>query len=218
MTTPAEIARSRQGFYRFFSLALAPPEEGEFVQLTTAADLLDSLEPSRYAFWPQWCAVTSELRSSDGIDGLAAEHVRLFGAGAGGVLCPPVESFYRAGGQHETTGTIVTAIERDYRELGVAAGGVPDHVTTQLEIMAAMCAREHQAWEARRVDDAIRYLETERQFLRRHPARWVPELRERVHAAGASDFYAATLDAIHSFIVHDQGLIAELRKWSGVVA
>lgn len=55
MTTPAEIARLRQGLYRFFSLALVPPEPGALDQLAAAADLLDSLDPSRYAFWPDWC-------------------------------------------------------------------------------------------------------------------------------------------------------------------
>ena len=136
------------------------------------------------------------------------------------MLCPPIESFYRVDGRNEAIANIVTAIQRDYGEMGlsISSDGAPDHVSTQLEIMSTLCGRESATWDAGMAADAEGYLDIEARFLRRHLASWLPQLRTRVHAARPDEFYAVLLDAVHSFVVHDEGLIAGLRRWSGTAS
>ncbi len=220
MTSAAELARLRQGLYRFFAGALAPPELGLLEQLTAAAEHLETMDLDGYAFCREWRLLTSALASGVTVLTLAPEHVRLFASGTNGVLCPPIESFYRADGRNEATADIITAIQRDYREMGLTtttAGEAPDHVTTQLEIMSTLCARESAAWHAELGVDSEQLLDAEARFLRHHLAAWLPQLRTRVHGAQPHDFYAAVLDALHSFVIHDRDLIAGLRQWSGAV-
>lgn len=221
MTSAAELARLRQGLYRFFAGVFAPPERVLLEQLIAAAAYLEAMDLDQYAFCREWQRLVNVLISDASALSLAPEHVRLFASGTKGVLCPPIESFYRAGGRNEATADIVTAIQNDYREMGVTttgAGEAPDHLTTQLEIMSTLCARESEAWHSELTVDAEQLLDTQARFLRRHLALWLPQLRARVLAAGPHEFYAAALDGVHSFVVHDRDLIAGLRQWSGAVA
>lgn len=220
MTSAAELARLRQGLYRFFASSLAPPDQALLEQLTAAASYLETMDLDGYAFCREWRVLAGVLASDVTVVTLATEHVRLFASGTNGVLCPPIESFYRAGGRNEATADIVTAIQRDYREMGLtttSAGEGPDHVTTQLEIMSTLCARESAAWQSELDVDSEQLLDAEARFLRRHLGSWLPELRARVQAARPHDFYAAVLDALLSFVIHDRDLIVGLRRWSGAV-
>jgi len=220
MTPAAEIARLRQGLYRYFAGALAPPEQVRLEQLTDAAGYLEAMQLADYAFAREWRVLMNVLESTRAATSLAPEHVRLFASGTRGVLCPPIESYYRADGRNHATPDIVMAIRRDYREMGLTASSrdAPDHVITQLEIMSTLCGGESAAWEAGSVSESERLLDSEAKFLRRHLAGWLPQFRARVHAAEPHPFYAAALDAVHSFVVHDKDLIAGLRRWSGAVA
>lgn len=221
MTSAAELARLRQGLYRFFAGTLAPPDQVLLEQLTAAAVYLETMDLDGYAFSREWKGLASLLPSGAAVLDLAPEHVRLFASGTNGVLCPPIESFYRSAGRNEATADMVTAIQRDYREMGVtttAAGEASDHVTTQLEIMSTLCARESAAWNSELEVDSKRLLDVQARFLRRHLAAWLPKLRVRVLDAGPHCFYAVALDAVHSFVVHDLDLIAGLRQWSGPAA
>jgi TorA maturation chaperone TorD len=220
MTPAVELARLRQGLYRYFASTLAPPEQVRLEQLADAADYLEAMQLSDYAFDREWRVLMGVLESNRAATSLAPEHVRLFASGTKGVLCPPIESYYRADGRNHATPDIVTAIQRDYREMGLAASSrdAPDHVITQLEIMSTLCGLESAAWEAGSVSESRRLLEAQAEFLRRHLAGWLPQFRARVHAAAPHPFYAAVLDAVHSFVVHDQDLIAGVRRWSGAVA
>jgi TorA maturation chaperone TorD len=220
MTPPAEFARLRQGLYRYFAGALAPPEQVRIEQLTDAAGHLEAMRLADYAFVREWRIYRGVLESTVEATALASEHVRLFASGTKGVLCPPIESYYRANGRNHAVPDIVTAIQRDYREMGLATNSrdAPDHVIAQLEIMSTLCGGESAAWDAGSVSESERLLDAEARFLRRHLAGWLPQFRTRVHAAVPHPFYAAALDAVHSFVVHDQDLIAGVRRWSGVVA
>lgn len=218
MTTPAELARLRQGLYRFFAASFGPPAPPLFEQLSAAVEYIDGLDLTGYAFSREWCALVGVLGTDAEVDDLAPEHVRLFASGTSGVLCPPIESFYRVAGRHEAIADIVAAIQNDYRKIGVAslASDAPDHVSTQLEIMSVLCGHESSAWETGRETESSRLLDTEARFLRRHLAAWVPQLRTRTQAVSPLPFYSALVDAVHAFVVHDGDLVFGLRQWTGI--
>lgn len=218
MTPTAEIARLRQGLYRFFAGALAPPEQVRLEELIAAADYLEAMDLTGYAFYREWRSLAAILQSHVTVADLASEYVRLFASGTKGVLCPPIESYYRSHGRREAIADIVTAIQRDYRAIGLTttdASEAPDHASAQLEMMSTLCARESAAWEMQLPAEADKVLTAEVTFLSRHLAVWIPELRALVHEAGPIDFYAALIDAIHAFVVHDKDLIGQLRRWAG---
>ena len=221
MKPAADIARMRQGLYRFFSGALGPPRRVRLEELVAAADYLEAMDLVDYAFYREWLSLMAVLESNVNVFDLASEHVRLFASGTKGVLCPPIESYYRSHGRREAVADIVAAVERDYRHLGLTTGDSsdpPDHLITQLEIMSTLCARESAAWDMQLEIEADALLDAETKFLHRHLAAWLPELRTRVHAAGPNDFYAALIDASHAFVVHDKDLIAGLKRWAGAIA
>ena len=62
MNPAAETARLRQGLYRLFAGALLPPRQALLVELISAADLLEDMDPSRYAFFPEWQRFVELLR------------------------------------------------------------------------------------------------------------------------------------------------------------
>ena len=221
MTQAADMARLRQGLYRFFGGALAPPEQVRLDELRAAVELIESMDLAGFAFYREWRPFAAVLESDATVADLAPEYVRLFASGTKGVLCPPIESFYRGNGRREAIAEVVTAIQEDYRALGLATTAdseAPDHATTQLEIMSTLCARESAAWEMQLLQEAESVLEAEAQFISRHLAVWIPHLRVRVHSAGPKDFYASYIDALHAFVIHDKDIIGGLRRWSGVVA
>ncbi len=221
MTQAAELARLRQGLYRFFGGALAPPEQVRLEQLRESVELLESMDLVGFAFYREWRPFAAVLESGATVANLAPEYVRLFASGTKGVLCPPIESFYRSNGRREAIAEIVTEIQDDYRALGLTTttdSEAPDHATTQLEIMSTLAARESAAWEMQLLKEAESVLEAEDRFSSRHLALWIPHLRARVHSAGPNDFYAAYVDALHAFVIHDKDIIAGLRRWSGVGA
>lgn len=220
MITAAETARLRQGLYRLFGVAFASPETELLTELRSAAHYLEGLEPSRFAFYTEWRDFAQELDETEGGPALLSEHVRLFASGARDDLCPPVESYHRAGGQMESAAEIAAAIEADYRAMGLAVVGTShatDHVATQLEIMSTLCGREVAAWEMGLHAEADAILESQERFLRRHLGAWLPELRSQVVEAQRGGYYAALAEAVHSFVVHDQLLIIEVRRWTGAV-
>ena len=221
MNTAAETARLRQGFYRFFAGALAPPMQARLAELVSAADLLEDMGPSQYGFYQEWRALVDVLHSGVLVADVAPEHVRLFASGAKDVLCPPHESYYRSHGRREAIAGIAAAIEADYSQLGISVADStdpPDHATTQLEIMSTLCAREFAAWEMDLPNEAGSLLESQGTFLRNHLAFWLPLLRSRLLSAGPHAYYAASMDAVHAFVLHDQDLIFQVRRWTGAVA
>ncbi len=221
MKPAAEIARLRQGLYRFFAGAFAPPQPVRLGELVAAAEYLEAMDLSGYAFYREWRALASLLESDLTVMDMAAEHVRLFASGTDGVLCPPIESYYRSHGRREAIADVVAAVEQDYRDLGlitIGSSDPPDHLVTQLEIMSTLCARESASRLMQLEVEATDLLDAEARFLHRHLTAWLPDLRARVHAAGPSDFYAALVDAVHAYVTHDRDLIAGLRRWSGATA
>jgi TorA maturation chaperone TorD len=217
----AELARLRQGLYRYFAGALAPPEPAHLADLRAASEYLAAMDLASYGFFREWETFATCLAGDGFGPELSTEYVRLFASGTRGVLCPPVESHYRAEGRREAVATILGAIEQDYRELGITVTGTrdpSDHVVTQLEIMSMLCARESSCWADTLVREAEQLLDTETTFLRRHLAAWVPEWRNLVLASDASEFYRTLVDALHAFIVHDRDLAPGLRQWTGADA
>ncbi len=214
MTDSIDIARTRQGLYRFLGGALLPPSSGTFDMLTGAVGVLDERDIDMFAFGPDWRRLGRHFPVDIAGSGLDVDYVRLFASGMSGALSPPTESYYRVPAKGGGIAEFVADLQHEYRAMGIASVGLdeaPDHLATELEVMAYLCDQEANAWAADQLTLAGDVLELESRFLRRHLAVWVPLLQARVHDANPSSFYLDLVDAVHSFVVHDRDYVQLIR-------
>lgn len=207
MTEAIDVARMRQGLYRFFGEALAAPSQKRIELLGSAAVFLDRLNLVDYAFYLPWRELRTRLDQGVDVRTLETEYVRLFASGNDGALCPPIESHYTASAEGGTAAEAIARLQRTYAELGIALPPrpeAPDHVTSQLFACSILCEREADAWALAEFDEARRMVRREHAFLRLHLAGWFPLFRSAVLESTRVSFYAAVVDGLHAFLVHDQ--------------
>lgn len=215
MTEWAEIARTRQGLYRFFGEALLPPSVAQLDLLAAAAAILDERDLDRFAFSQGFRRFCSSLPADLRADRIDVEYVRLFASGMSGALSPPTESYYRVASKGGAIAQFVADLQREYRAMGVASVGLdeaPDYVSTELYVVAHLCDIEAGAWEENHTDLAGEVIDMEAVFLRRHLAAWFPTFRDRVHAARPSVFYRDLVDATYAFVVHDRDYLRAIEE------
>ncbi|GIU92760.1 MAG: hypothetical protein KatS3mg011_1666 [Acidimicrobiia bacterium] len=214
-----EVARLRQGLYRFFGAALLPPDLERLRLLQAAAGTLDDMGVDAFAFARSWRRFTDALTTVEDPIALGSDYIRLFEAGVGDVPVPLFESAYRADARSGGTGALLASIRRRYADLGLepdtgVTGGI-DHLSIELETMAALCAREAEAWETGAEARVATLLAQERSFLADHPGAWIPKVTDRLHAMKADRFYRALGDALHAFTHHDREFLAVLEAGVG---
>jgi len=214
----AAIAGTRQGLYRLFGKALLPPDGGVVSTLAAAAAYLEEQDLARFPFYAAWLSFRSALAIAPTVDELAVAYVRLFASGVDGALCPPTESWYKAEARFGGTAKLVAGLEADYRALGLAVVGTaepPDHASTQLEAMSALCAREAEAWRTQQDPAAADTLEYQDRFLRDHLATWFGDFAARVHHTDPMGFYDAVTGAVDAFVIQEVDLVRAMRRQLG---
>ncbi len=140
--------------------------------------------------------------------------VRGFASGMSGALSPPTESYYRVPAKGGGIAEFVAELQREYRAMGITSVGLdeaPDHISTELEVMAYLCDQEAIAWGEQQFRLVGDVLDLESRFLRRHLAVWIPLFRERVQNAGPAEFYRDLVDTVHSFVVHERDYVDLIR-------
>lgn len=214
MTDSADIARTRQGLYPFLGGALLPPASTTFEMLAEAAGVLDERDIDMFALSPDWRRLGRHFPLDVSGAGLAVDYVHLFASGMSGALSPPTESYYRVPAKGGGIAEFVADLQREYRGMGLASVGLdesPDHIATELEVMAYLCDQEATAWAAKQPTLVGDVLRLESRFLHRHLAMWVSMFLDRVHDAKPSTCYLDLVDAVHSFIVHDTDYVGLMR-------
>ena len=219
MTHQAEISTeeefqgaARSRMYRLLAGAFAFPEEafhqaslaGEFLSevLEVAAGLpyplpLEEGEPPRAA-----------LRDvpADYVE-FQSEYVRLFDVGVPRPPCPLFGGLYLGSRR-----AVMEEVTRFYHHFGLSLGGdsreMPDHITTELEFMHFLTFEEVSALQRKK--DRGPYVRAERDFLQRHPARWVPQARARAGKQRAAPFFLGLLDLLEAFLLADLAYLASL--------
>ncbi len=192
-----------------------PPSENQFDMLAGAVDVLNDRDIDRFAFSPEWRRFGRHFPVDIIESRLDVEYVRLFASGMSGALSPPTESYYRVPGKGGGIAEFVADLQREYRAMGIASVGLeeaPDHLSTELHVMAFLCDLEAEAWSSdqlRLVEDA---LELQSRFLGQHLAGWVPQFRLRVLDANPPSFYLDLVNTVHAFVVHDRDYAHLIRK------
>ena len=189
MAVHASRDRERAELYRVFAGAFEYPDPAlrdaiaAGALCSTLESLLAEVGPA-LAVPPDGVALT-EVPS---LDDLAADYSALFDVGSGGR--PPCPLHGGAWGGAERL-KVMEEVVRFYDHFGlrVAQPGreMPDSLGAELEFLHFLADR--QAEVAAAGGDAGPFRRAERDFLERHPGRWVPEMRARLEQGEASRFY-----------------------------
>jgi TorA maturation chaperone TorD len=143
---------------------------------------------------------------------LAAEYADLF-LGIAGKPPHPSESVYSSKEQ------LVMGKARDevldfYRKAGLEKvkdfTEPEDHIALELSFMALLCQRTQDALEGNNKKKANEYLRIQKDFIEKHPARWVPQLTKDVLEQAEVDFYKGVAMITDGFIEMEKRTIDEL--------
>jgi TorA maturation chaperone TorD len=110
-----------------------------------------------------------------------------------------------------------------YRSLGFEKEkGFPDpedHIAVEFEFMATLCRWTSKTLEKEDVENALAYFNLQREFLRDHIMRWVPQLCEKLRDAATSSYYKGLADLTDGFITLDNQIPDHLSEiLNGVIS
>lgn len=151
------------------------------------------------------------LRDAGDSDVLAIEFTRLFDAGPSGTPPCPLYGGTYGGARMKTMEEVVRFYGHFGLELSDNPRELPDHLSTQLEFLHFLAFRETEALESGA--DAGPWRRAQRDFIQRHPGRWVPELRQRLEQAQAMRLFIELATCLGSFLASEPArLERQLRR------
>lgn len=204
-------AAARSALYALFSEAFEYPR-GELLEAIRSGALALRLREWLERLAPplpgtvDWPALAD---AGDREDALATEYTRLFDPGTSASPC----ALY--GGLH--VGPQMMTMEevlRFYQHFGLGltgkGGDTPDHLTTQLEFLHVLAYGEAEL--SARGEDPSSYRLGRRDFIARHPGRWIPMMRARLERQDPMPFYARLVELLERCLAAD---LAELEAVHG---
>lgn len=203
---PGWDAAVRSRAYLVFVRAFDYPDPEQLEAIRSRA-LADALREALAAVQPSladgdWSAL-ADAGPDD--DALAVEYTRLFDVGAGGPPCPLYGGLY-GGARMKTLEECVRFYDHFGLTLADAPRELPDHLATQLEFLHLLAFREAETRQL--AEDAGPWRRAARDFVERHPGRWVPQLRKRLAKQKPLPFFAALVERLDRFLASERARLA----------
>lgn len=181
------MARARAGLYGLVSCVFSGKPSPGMLEGMKSPEMIEALAAFEIFFDEDFLGGNAEAQAEE----LAVQYARLF-LGAGHIA--PYESvFLRA--WHEDVpqlwGQATVEVAKFYGEAGLELkpGQTPDHLSLELEAMAALAECEAARREAGDDSGAVRVGELQDRFCREHLIRWVPEICREIEERAGSGFY-----------------------------
>jgi len=201
-------AASRSQLYALFAQALSYPED-EFCQWIREGGVVEPLRELLPVAAPTLGEAEaidlSALQEPGDGDDLAIEYTRLFDAGAQGPPCPLYGGLYGEARMKKMEEAI-----RFYNHFGLTLSEeqreLPDHLVTQLEFLHYLSYREVESLQ--QGEDPGPFRRAQRDFIERHPGKWVPQLREKLAKEKAAPFFETLVGAIGGFLAVEGARLA----------
>jgi TorA maturation chaperone TorD len=153
-----------------------------------------------------------------GIDQLAVEHTRLFGAISPSYGLPaPYESVQHEAANCAEVAATVAACYSDAGFTAVDQAVPPDHLGVELRFMALLCHAEMQAWQDDDAEKAAESLGRQRDFLDDHVLPWVPGYLNLVNTQARHAFFRGVATLMLDVVPADRALLEELLTDANVV-
>ncbi len=206
----AEAAALRSLAYTTFSAAFEYPDD-ELQETIRSGALADQFRELLAAIDPKLVAAADWHALSDAgadEDALAVEFTRLFDVGGASPPCALYGGLY-SGARMKTMEELVRFYNFFDLSMSESPHELPDHLTTQLEFLHFLTYQESGlAEEGGNIDDCRR---AERDFIARHPGRWLPQLQAKLAEHNAMRFFQELARLLDCFLTLErQALVAEL--------
>jgi DMSO reductase family type II enzyme chaperone len=196
------LAAARSRICGTFGRAFEYPDD-ELCEAIRSGDLVQALRGTLAEIDPSlaeggdWQA----LQDAGDEDDLAVEYTRLFDVGASGPPCALYGGLY-VGARMKTMEEVVRFYNHFGLTLSDAPRELPDHITTELEFLHYLAFREAEALQ--RGEDAGPFRRAQRDFISRHPGRWVTILRKRLEEAQPMRFFRELVAQLEGFLEHER--------------
>ncbi len=146
-----------------------------------------------------------------------ADYIASFEVGAAGPPCPLYGGIY-IGGRNSVWEELIRFYNHFGLHLSKTNRDLPDHLATELEFMHYLSFRESEAESSEALDSLRR---AQRDFLERHPVKWLPRLIERVTKKDVPVFYRTLImlanDVAREDLSYVRVLLASERGQSALV-
>lgn len=205
----ADLARIRQGVFRLLAAGFGRPSLGTTSDVAAGMAALEQMGVGDFAFFPTLSTWVDRLVAAD-IDLVASEHVRLFGAGVDGAICPPIESQHLGANLHGDPARYASRIEHLMRRAGFSARHdslPPDHLVVELELTSAFCGAEADA--RTRGDSGLQWLHSEAELLAVLRA-WIGGFAGAVAGRDRSGVLGALATATVACVEHEHDIVQML--------
>lgn len=126
-----------------------------------------------------------------------------FEVGAPEPPCPPYEGVYR---QEESRTSLMVEIAEFYKHFGLQVSQeegkreLPDHLCAELEFLHFLTFKEAMARHDINAEFHDGYLLAQRDFLERHPLKWIPQFSAKVQKSATVPFYAQLARIMESVV------------------
>jgi DMSO reductase family type II enzyme chaperone len=200
-TREAALATSRSRAYATFAGCFEYPDE-ELCELVRSGALARALRAVLGALDGELAADLDEAALSDAGEGdaLAVEFTRLFDVGAAGPPCPLYGGIW-GGARMKTMEEAVRFYNHFGLTLSESPRELPDHLTTELEFLHFLAFHEAEALQCS--GDPGPWRRAARDFVARHPGRWVPKLRAKLAEQDPVPFFRELVRQLERFLAHD---------------
>ena len=183
----------RRDLYKLLSECYYLPDAG-------LVDKLNNLDASRGEYYADIVKYCPKL---DDIDSLIIDYTKLF-VGPYGLLAPPYGSMYLEDNDRVMGDSTIEARNRYEEEgLDICLKEVPDHITIEMEFMYFLIFKEIEATNNNDSNNASRFQEKQRAFLKNHLGAWIPEFASKVEANAQTEFYKDIARTTKNFIDND---------------
>ncbi len=213
-TEAVQIAFARSAIYRLLARCFYSPTQELLEDLThgPSAPLLLNLLNTFQVHTPQEMLSPEENGISPNagnslLDSLKDEYDRLF-EGPGHVQVPPYESVHRKDVSEMERGLLMGPAtidaRRRYADVGLAIvqgfTDLPDHIAVELEFMCYLCAKEAEAGGSERDG---KFVQAQRDFIREHLMKWLPDMADKVVAASKVRFYRDLAQITRAYVISE---------------
>lgn len=200
----SDVARAtaRSRAYATFAGCFEYPDE-ELCELVRSGAVARSLRAVLAALDPALAADLDEAALSDAGEGdaLPVEFTRLFDVGVAGPPCPLYGGTW-GGARMKTMEEAVRFYNHFGLTLAESPRELPDHLTTELEFLHFLAFHEAEALQCG--EDPGPYRRAARDFVTRHPGRWVPKLRAKLAAQDPLPFFRELVRQLERLLAHEQ--------------
>lgn len=118
-------------------------------------------------------------------------------------LCPPYESAYIDSGRGHSLADVAGFYRAFGFQIAPDAHQLPDHIGSQLEFMAVLCAKEAYALQHNLSEQAEICRDARRTFLLEHLGFWTAVFAARVKATARLSLYPALAELVRAVLTHE---------------